>query len=104
MLVLSRKKNESVVIGDNEIKLVVVEIRGDKVRLGIEAPADIPVHRREVYEAIVRDGGDRSTRRKRPLEQVRERLSSLLEQHSPASETGSMLLDLLELAGGPHAD
>lgn len=53
MLVLSRKKNESIVIDDN-IKIVVVEIRGDKVRLGIEAPKEIPVHRREVYEAILR--------------------------------------------------
>jgi carbon storage regulator len=51
MLVLSRKKNESVVINDN-ISIVVVEIRGDKVRLGIEAPKDVPVHRREVYDAI----------------------------------------------------
>ena len=54
MLVLSRKKNESIVINDN-IKIVVVEIRGDKVRLGVEAPKEIPVHRREVYEAILRD-------------------------------------------------
>ena len=51
MLVLSRKKNESIVINDN-ITVVVVEIRGDKVRLGIEAPKEVPVHRREVYEAI----------------------------------------------------
>ena len=54
MLVLSRKKNESIVINDN-INVVVVEIRGDKVRLGIEAPKEIPVHRREIYEAIMRD-------------------------------------------------
>ncbi len=54
MLVLSRKKNESIVINDN-ISIVVVEIRGDKVRLGVEAPKEIPVHRREVYEAIMRD-------------------------------------------------
>lgn len=53
MLVLSRKKNESIVINDN-IEIVVVEIRGDKVRLGVEAPKEIPVHRREVYEAILR--------------------------------------------------
>ena len=51
MLVLSRKKNESIVIND-DITVVVVEIRGDKVRLGIEAPKEVPVHRREVYEAI----------------------------------------------------
>ena len=51
MLVLSRKKNESIVI-NNDIKIVVVEIRVDKVRLGVEAPREVPVHRREVYEAI----------------------------------------------------
>ena len=54
MLVLSRKKNESIVI-NNDITIVVVEIRGDKVRLGVEAPKEIPVHRREVYEAIKRN-------------------------------------------------
>lgn len=53
MLVLSRKKDEKIVIGDN-ISIMVVEIRGDKVRLGIEAPREISVHRREVYEAIKR--------------------------------------------------
>jgi carbon storage regulator len=51
MLVLSRKKDESIIIND-DIRVTVVEIRGDKVRLGIEAPKDITVHRREVYEAI----------------------------------------------------
>ena len=54
MLVLSRKKNESIVI-NNDITIVVVEIRGDKVRLGVDAPKEIPVHRREVYDAIQRN-------------------------------------------------
>ena len=54
MLVLSRKKNESIVIND-DITIVVVEIRGDKVRLGVDAPKEIPVHRNEVYEAIQRN-------------------------------------------------
>jgi carbon storage regulator len=53
MLVLSRKKDESVVINGN-IRIVVVEIRGDKVRLGVEAPKEVPVHRTEVYDAIAR--------------------------------------------------
>lgn len=53
MLVLSRKKNESIVI-DNDITIVVVEIRGDKVRLGVEAPKEIPVHWKEVFDAIRR--------------------------------------------------
>jgi carbon storage regulator len=54
MLVLSRKKNESIIINDN-ITIVVVEIRGDKVRLGVDAPKEVPVHRREVFDAIHRD-------------------------------------------------
>ena len=51
MLVLSRKKNESIVIRD-DIVVMVVEVQGDKVRLGIEAPREVPVHRLEVYEKI----------------------------------------------------
>ena len=54
MLVLSRKRNESIIIND-DITIVVVEIRGDKVRLGVEAPKEMPVHRNEVYEAIRRN-------------------------------------------------
>ena len=54
MLVLSRQRDESIIIGDN-IEITVVDIRGDKVRLGITAPAHIPVHRKEVYEAIKRE-------------------------------------------------
>jgi carbon storage regulator len=56
MLVLSRKNNEEIRISDT-IKIVVVDIRGDKVRLGIEAPKEVPVHRDEVYEAIRRESG-----------------------------------------------
>jgi carbon storage regulator len=51
MLVLSRKKSESIVIDDN-IVITIVEIRGDKVRLGIQAPKDVSIHRNEIYEAI----------------------------------------------------
>ena len=54
MLVLSRKKDEKIIIGD-KITLMVIEIRGDKVRLGIEAPKDVTVHREEVYEAIIKE-------------------------------------------------
>ena len=68
MLVLSRKKNESIVI-NNDITIVVVEIRGDKVRLGVEAPKEVPVHRREVYDAIKRNAA--------------------MQHDSPAAETGS---------------
>jgi carbon storage regulator len=51
MLVLSRKKDESIVIDDN-IVITVVEIRGDKVRLGIQAPREVPIHRSEIHAAI----------------------------------------------------
>jgi carbon storage regulator len=54
MLVLSRKKDESIMIGD-EVEITIVDVRGDKVRLGITAPKSIPVHRREVYNAIQRE-------------------------------------------------
>lgn len=54
MLVLSRHRDESIMIGDN-IVITVVDIRGDKVRLGIQAPTEIPVHRQEVYDAIQRE-------------------------------------------------
>lgn len=53
MLVLSRHRDEQIMIGD-DIVITVVEIRGDKVRLGIDAPSAVPVHRQEVYEAIKR--------------------------------------------------
>ena len=54
MLVLSRTRDESIVIGDNVV-ITIVDVRGDKVRLGIEAPGEVPVHRQEVYEAIQRE-------------------------------------------------
>ena len=54
MLVLSRQRDESIKIGD-DIEITVVDIRGEKVRLGINAPAHVPVHRKEVYDAIKRE-------------------------------------------------
>ena len=60
MLVLSRHRDESIMIGD-DVVITIVDIRGDKVRLGIEAHHDIPVHRQEVYEAIKREN-ERATR------------------------------------------
>lgn len=56
MLVLTRKKDEVIILNDN-IRVVVVEVRGDRVRLGIEAPRDVTVHREEVYKAI--HGGEK---------------------------------------------
>ncbi len=54
MLVLSRHRDESIIIGD-DVVVTIVDIRGDKVRLGIQAPPGVPVHRQEVYEAIKRE-------------------------------------------------
>ena len=53
MLILTRTKDETIMIGD-DIKIMVVDIRGDKVRLGITAPSNVPVHRQEVYDSIKR--------------------------------------------------
>ncbi len=87
MLVLSRKKDESVVI-NNDIRIVVVEIRGDKVRLGVEAPKEVPVHRSEVYEAINNGGSEvEVTDSFLPLKQSDERLDG----------------GRVGLAGGTHA-
>ena len=54
MLVLSRQRDESIMIGD-DVEIIIVDVRGDKVRLGITAPKCIPVHRREIYDAIRRN-------------------------------------------------
>ncbi len=54
MLVLSRQRDETIIIGD-DVEITIVDVRGDKVRLGISAPARIAVHRKEVYEAILRE-------------------------------------------------
>jgi carbon storage regulator len=54
MLVLSRQKNETIMIGDS-IEITIVDIKGEKVRVGINAPIEIPVHRKEVYDAIKRE-------------------------------------------------
>jgi len=59
MLVLSRQKDESIMIGD-EVEITIVDVRGDKVRLGITAPKHIPVHRREIYDAIQREKAQQS--------------------------------------------
>ena len=57
MLVLSRQRDQTIIIGD-DIEITVVDIRGEKVRLGISAPAHIPVHRKEVYDSIKQSDKD----------------------------------------------
>lgn len=61
MLVLSRHRDESIMIGD-DIVITVVDIRGDKVRLGIQAPTNVPVHREEIYEAIKKENSEKAVR------------------------------------------
>ena len=79
MLILSRKLNEQIVLGDG-IVVTVVAIRGGNVRLGIEAPADIPVHRREIYEAL------RQQRLGRKAGAVEEKANHLGSPGGPADE------------------
>ncbi len=64
MLVLSREKDQSIMVGEN-VEISVVDIRGDKVRLGITSPKEIPVHRREVYEAIQRERAEQALKEKK---------------------------------------
>ncbi len=70
MLVLSRHRDETIMIGD-DIELTVVDIRGDKVRIGIKAPSNIPVHRKEVYEAIRRENEGAAEFNQDDLKEVR---------------------------------
>lgn len=69
MLVLSRHKDETIMIGD-DIELTIVDIRGDKVRVGIKAPSTVPVHRKEVYDAIKEENEGASTIDKTDLNEV----------------------------------
>jgi carbon storage regulator len=65
MLVLSRQKDESIMVGD-EVEITIVDVRGDKVRLGISAPRSIAVHRKEVYEAIQREKEEQEQEQENP--------------------------------------
>ncbi len=79
MLVLSRKTNESIMIGD-DIEVSVIEITGKTIKLGIEAPKDIVVHRKEVYEAI-KDENLQAVRKKSPKENIVSLLEYYNKQH-----------------------
>jgi carbon storage regulator len=70
MLVLSRKQDEKIIIGDS-ITLMVISIQGDKVRLGIEAPKHVSIHREEVYQAIQRERGSNDQLPRNETEQPR---------------------------------
>ncbi len=78
MLVLSRQRDQTIMIGD-DIEITVVDIRGDKVRLGINAPPEIPVHRKEVYDAIKRENREAASVKPEDIAKV---------AGAPRSETG----------------
>ena len=103
MLVLSRKKNESIVI-NNDITIVVVEIRGDKVRLGVEAPKEVPVHRREVYDSIRRSEAPRASRRRRGTIRVRGDAHAQSNRPAKPTSTSSLPAERLEFQrfASPH--
>ena len=79
MLVLSRQRDESIIIGD-EIELTVVDIRGDKVRIGINAPPQVPVHRKEVYEAIRRENEQAARMSDGEFDRLKPRVAQLRER------------------------
>jgi carbon storage regulator len=81
MLVLSRQRDETIIIGD-AVELTIVDIRGDKVRLGIKAPSAVSVHRKEVFDAIRSENQGASTLHGQALEGV-------AASPRPASETAS---------------
>jgi carbon storage regulator len=71
MLVLSRQRDESIMIGD-DVEIIIVDVRGDKVRLGITAPKSIPVHRREIYDAIQREKAEKKNAPKQPEPEAKQ--------------------------------
>lgn len=95
MLVLSRQRDETIMIGD-EVEITVVDIRGDKVRLGITAPRHIQVHRKEVYEAIKRENQQAS--RMKPDDVNR------IEDQTPRPPNGSRLSSGLDDSEGGKSD
>lgn len=81
MLVLSRQRDESIMIGD-DVEIIIVDVRGDKVRLGITAPKSIPVHRREIYDAIQREKKEK----KEAEEQAEQKLQAEQKQEPEAPQ------------------
>ena len=82
MLVLSRQRDESIMIGDN-VEIIIVDVRGDKVRLGITAPKEIPVHRREIYDAIQRE--------KKESQKQQEKEPQTQQEKEPQTQPGKEL-------------
>ena len=87
MLVLSRQRDESIMIGD-DVEIIIVDVRGDKVRLGITAPKCIPVHRREIYDAIQREKAEKKELQEQPQAKKEEKPPEKQEEepHNQPSE------------------
>jgi len=88
MLVLSRQRDESIMIGD-DVEIIIVDVRGDKVRLGITAPKNIPVHRREIYDAIQREKNEKKETEKQPEKEPevkKPKKSAQQEQETPPEQ------------------
>ncbi len=84
MLVLSRTRDESIMIGD-DVEIIIVDVRGDKVRLGITAPKSIPVHRREIYDAIQREKAEKKEAEKQPQAEQKQEPNAQQEPTKEAS-------------------
>ena len=82
MLVLSRQKDESIMIGD-DVEIIIVDVRGDKVRLGITAPKQIPVHRREIYDAIQREKNEKKQEQEQQDKQEKELKAPQEQEQEP---------------------
>ncbi len=85
MLVLSRQRDESIMIGD-DVKITIVDVRGDKVRLGIEAPRKIPVHRMEIYDAIQREKKEKEAQERAQKKAQEQTEKEQQEQPQKAAE------------------
>ena len=87
MLVLSRQRDESIMIGD-DVEIIIVDVRGDKVRLGITAPKSVPVHRREIYDAIQREKTEKKETEKQPEKESKaSKKEKTKEQEQQEQET-----------------
>ena len=78
MLILSRQRDESIMIGegDNLVEVIIVDVRGDKVRLGIKTLKSIPVHRREIYDAIQREKTQQKEDKPQEEQEVQQKCDS----------------------------
>jgi carbon storage regulator len=87
MLVLSRQRDETIMIGDH-IEVTVVDVRGDKVRIGINAPTSVAVHRKEVYDAIKKENEDAARFEQRQLDGIKVSESTPPRRSASASASG----------------